>query len=142
MPPSAGGYVPPPERLERGVSALLSFAATLSEEQWKVRVPKDGRTVGVIVHHVASVFPIEIQLAQTLASGKDITGVVWDTVHDMNAGHARDHADVTKAEALELLRCNSEVAAAAIRALSNEELNRAARVSFRGRTWRRPGRRV
>ena len=33
-------------------------------------MPQDGRTVGVIVHHVASVYPIEIQLAQTLAQGK------------------------------------------------------------------------
>jgi hypothetical protein len=32
--------------------------------------PGDGRKVGVVVHHVASVYPIEIQLAQTLASAR------------------------------------------------------------------------
>ena len=32
---------------------------------WRVTVPHDGRTVGVIVHHVANMYPIEIELAQT-----------------------------------------------------------------------------
>jgi hypothetical protein len=27
------------------------------------------------VHHVASVYPLEMQLAQTLAAGKPVTGV-------------------------------------------------------------------
>ena len=33
------------------------------------RGPKDGRKIGVIVHHVATMYPLEIQLAQTLAGG-------------------------------------------------------------------------
>ena len=43
------------------------FASSLTDAEWQTRMPKDGRTVGVIVHHVASVYPIEIQLAQTIA---------------------------------------------------------------------------
>ena len=52
------------DRLEQGARALADFASGLTDAQWRTRVPKDGRTVGVIVHHVASVYPIEIQLAQ------------------------------------------------------------------------------
>jgi len=78
------------------------------------------------VHHVASVFPIEIQLAQSLAKGQAIAGVTWDDVHAMNAKHSQDNAAVTKQEAIELLRQNSAAAAAAIRALSDEELANAA----------------
>lgn len=114
------------DRLEQGVRALADFAATLTEAEWQTRVPKDGRKIGVVVHHVASVFPIEIQLAQTLASGQAVTGVTWDVVHEMNAGHARDNDGVTKAEALELLQRNGAAAAAAVRALSDEELASAA----------------
>jgi hypothetical protein len=36
--------------------------------------PQDGRKIGVVVHHVASMYPLEIQLAQTLAGGKPLTG--------------------------------------------------------------------
>ena len=118
------------DRLEQGAHALADFASALTDAEWKTRVPKDGRKVGVIVHHVATVYPLEIQLAQTLASGKPVEGVTWDAVHEMNAGHAKEHDAVTKEATLDLLRRNSAEAAAAIRALSDEELDQAAPVSL------------
>lgn len=117
-------------RLEKGAHALATLAASLTDVEWQTTVPKDGRTVGVIVHHVGSVYPIEIQLAQTLASGKPVVGVTMDDVHAMNAGHAKDNANVTKAAALDLLRANSAAAAAAIRALGDSELDAAAPASL------------
>ena len=118
------------DRLEQGARALAAFASGLTDAEWQTRVPKDGRKVGVIVHHVASVYPLEIQLAQTLAEGKPVAGVTWDAVNEMNAGHAKEHDTVTKDTTLELLRRNSTAAATAIRALSDEELDRAAPVSL------------
>ena len=85
---------------------------------------------GVIVHHVASVYPLEVELAQTLAAGNAIAGVGWDAVHQMNAQHAQQHAAVGKTEALDLLQRNSRNAAAAVRALTDEALDRAAPVSL------------
>jgi hypothetical protein len=111
------------DRLEQGAQALASLASRLTEEEWQARIPKDGRKVGVVVHHVATMYPLEIQLAETLAVGKPIAGVTWDAVHEMNAGHAREHDAVTKEAALDLLRRNSSAAAGAIRALSDEELD-------------------
>jgi hypothetical protein len=116
--------------LEDGARELARFASELTEAQWMARLPKDGRQVGVVVHHVASVYPLEIQLAQTLAAGTPVTGVTMDNVHEMNAVHAREHAAVTKGTALDLLRRNSAAAAAAIRALSDEELDQFAPVSL------------
>jgi len=109
-------------RLEQGIDAMIAFASTLTERQWNTPIPKDGRPVGVVVHHVASVFPIEIELAQQLAKGQAIAGVTWDDVHAMNARHAQENAAVTRQEAIDLLRRNSASAAAAIRALTDEEL--------------------
>ena len=118
------------DRLEQGATALATFANALTDAEWQARVPKDGRKVGVIVHHVASVYPLEIQLAQTLADGKPVAGVTWDAVHEMNAGHATEQDAVTKSAALDLLRRNSAAGAAAIRALGDEQLDRAAPVSL------------
>jgi hypothetical protein len=118
------------DRLEEGARALAVFATRLTDAEWQMRVPHDGRSVGVIVHHVASVYPIEVQLAQTIASGKPVTGVVMDDIHTMNAKHAAEHAAVTKAVALDLLHANSKAAAAAIRELTDEQLLRAAPVSL------------
>jgi hypothetical protein len=117
-------------RLEAGATALAEFAATLSETEWRTRVPKDGRKIGAVVHHVASVYPIEIHLASLLAAGQPITGVTWDVVAAMNAEHAKENDGVAKEAALALLKENSAVAAAAIRALSDDELNRAAPISL------------
>ena len=118
------------QRLEQGARALASVARRLSETEWQTRIPGDGRRVGVVVHHVASMYPLEIQLAQTLAAGQPVTGVTWGDVHAINAEHARTNDDVSKDAALELLERNSAAAAAAIRALSDEELDRAATVSL------------
>ena len=118
------------ERLEQGARALEAFAQSLNESEWQTRVPVDCRSVGVVVHHVASMYPIEIDLARTLAAGKPIVGVTWAVVADINAKHAAEHKDVTKPEAIALLRANSAAAAAAIRALSDAELDRAADVSL------------
>src|SRR5438093_1653584 len=118
------------ERLEQGARALASFASALTDAEWQTRLPKDGRKVGVVVHHVASMYPIEIQLAQVLAGGKPVTGVTWDDVHAINAKHAKEHDAVTKEAALDLLQRNSTAAAAAIRALRDEELDQAAPLSL------------
>ena len=118
------------ERLEQGARALAGFASALTDADWQTRLPKDGRKVGVIVHHVATMYPLEIQLAQVLAGGKPVTGVTWDDVHALNAKHAKEHDAITKEAALDLLQRNSTAAAAAIRALSDEELDQAAPLSL------------
>ena len=121
------------ERLEEGARALAALAGTLTDAEWRRPCgTTDQRTIGVIVHHVASMYPIEIQLAQALAAGKPVTGVTMEGINGMNAGHAKEHAGVTKDAALELLARNSAAAAAAIRALSDGELAQAAPVSLYG----------
>lgn len=117
-------------RLEEGANALAAFAAALSETEWQVRLPKDGRKIGVLVHHVAMMYPLEIELANAVAGGHAIEGVTWDAVAEINAKHARENSEVTKEQALELLRRNAAAAAAAIRALTDEQLDRAAAVSL------------
>lgn len=120
-------------RIEEGADNLASFAEGLSEAEWHRPVPeggKDGRAVGLVVHHVAIVYPIEIELARIIAGGKPVTDVTWEVVAELNAKNAREHAKVTKAEALQLLRRNSREAAAAVRAFTDAELDRAAPFSL------------
>jgi DinB family protein len=120
------------QRIEQGAQTLAAYAQGLSDAQWRATVPPDGRQVGVIIHHVASVYPIEIHLATEIASGKAITGVTWGVVADMNAKHAREHAAAGKEDTIELLRRNSRSAAEAVRAFTDEQLDRAAPVSLNG----------
>lgn len=118
--------------LEKGAAAIAELAGKLSDVEWQARLPHDGRKIGVVVHHVASMYPLEIQLAQKLAAGGVITDVSWDNVHAINAAHAHDNDKVTKEEALALLRTNAAAAAAAIRALSDDSLDLVAPNSLYG----------
>ena len=114
-------------RIEEGAASLAAFAEGLSDAEWETPAsPTDRRTVGQIVNHVALVYPIEVDLARAITSGNAVTDVTWQVVGELNAGHAREHAKVVKAEALELLRKNSRQAAETVRAFNDEELDRAA----------------
>jgi SAM-dependent methyltransferase len=119
------------DRIEEGAAGLAAFAEGLSEAEWRTPVSAtDSRSVGVIVHHVASMYPIEIDVARTVASGKAVTDVTPEVVNEINAKHAHDYAGVTKAAALELVRRNSREAATAVRAFTDEGLDRAAPFSL------------
>jgi hypothetical protein len=119
------------DRVEEGAAGLAAFAEGLSESEWRTPVSgSDRRPVGVIVHHVASVYPIEIDFARAIASGKAVTDVTWDVVAELNGKHTQENADVTKAAAVELLRRNSCEAAAAVRGFTDDELDQAAPFSL------------
>ena len=117
-------------RLELGAVALDAFASSLTEFEWQSRVPRDGRKIGVVVHHVASVYPVEIELAQAVAKGKAVEGLTMDVINKMNAEHAKKFDGVTKEETVELLKQNSSAAATAIRSFTDGELDEAAPVSL------------
>ena len=60
-----------------------------------------------------------------------IVGITYeDAIKKMNAAHAAENAKTPKRDTLELLRRNSAAAAAAVRAFSDAELDRAAEVSL------------
>lgn len=120
------------ERLEQGARALVTLASSLADDEWRMPLPHDGRPIGVVVHHVATVYPIEVELAMRLASGESIVGVTMADIHAMNAAHAAEHATVGKGEAIALLATNSAAAASVIRTLSDAQLDAAAPASLYG----------
>jgi uncharacterized damage-inducible protein DinB len=120
------------ERILQGARALAALAEDLSDSEWQTVIPDEGRSVGVIVHHVASMYPAEVDLARLLASGKPIEGVTHQAVDQMNAEHAQAFATVSQRETLELLRRNSKAAADAVRQFGDEELDQAAPISLNG----------
>jgi len=121
------------DRIEEGAARLADFASRLTEKEWSTPVTeggKSGRSIGVIVNHVASVYPIEVDLARAIANGKSVIDVTWEVVSKLNAGHAAEHANVSKAETLALLKSNSQKAAEVVREFTDDELDRAAPFSL------------
>jgi hypothetical protein len=113
-------------RVEQGAEALASFAERLSDKEWQTICTDDGRSVGVLVHHVASALVPETDIIKQLAAGTGLSGVTWPMVDQGNAEHASTHARRSQAEAAALLRRNSALAAEVIRGLRDEQLDLAA----------------
>ena len=113
-------------RIEEGAAKLATFVKSLSDAQWRQPVSAtDRRPIGVVVHHVAYIYPVEIEAARAIGRGQDVE-TAWPAINQLNARHAAENAAVTRAEALEILARNSREAAAAVRAFTDEELDRAA----------------
>ena len=118
------------DRLILGAMKLAKFAEGLSDPEWNKPVLGDGRTIGVVIHHVASVYPVEVELAQTIGKGNSITEVTKEAIDKMNAEHANENKKVDRQKTLDLLRTNSENAANTIREFTDEELDNSAPVSL------------
>lgn len=117
-------------RIEDGAQQLMEYAEGLSQAEWETVSPNEARTIGVLIHHVASAYLVEVNLIQGLASGKAIEGVTWAMVDQGNAEHADSQAGCSKSETLALLQKNSGVAADAVRGLSEAQLDKASPISL------------
>lgn len=118
------------QRIIEGAASLAIFVEGLSNSEWKLPVVGDGRSIGVVVHHVASTYPLEIELARVLAKGEPIKEATMEVVDKMNADHAKENEDVSMQEALDLLERNSRTAADSVKEFSDEELKNSATVSL------------
>ncbi|MCP4540312.1 MAG: hypothetical protein GY832_24500 [Chloroflexi bacterium] len=49
-------------RVEQGARELLTFVEDCSDAEWQMYVPGEERTVGMLVHHAASMYPAELNL--------------------------------------------------------------------------------
>jgi len=121
------------DRIEEGAARLADFAGRLTDAEWSTPTSeggRQGRPAGLIIHHVASIYPIEITVAKAVAAGKTITDVTWEAVAEINAKHASENANASRSDTIQLLLKNSREAADAVRALTDEELDRAAPFSL------------
>jgi hypothetical protein len=109
---------------ERTVADLAALLAGCSEADWQRRCPDEERPVGVVAHHVAGGLHAQVEWLRLVANGKPLPPVTAEMIDETNAEHAVRHAHHTKDETLATLRRNSAEAAAVIRALTDEQLDR------------------
>src|SRR2546423_2466734 len=83
---------------DRNPETWADRATTWDAESWQSSML--APTLRVVVHHVASVYPVEIDLAQTVAEGMPVVGVTGEVIDQMNASHAQQNRDVTRSPQL------------------------------------------
>ena len=113
-------------RIEQGAEELITAVEGLSDAEWTTVCPDEQRSVGVLVHHVGAAYPDEADIITALASEGGMPGLTWDVVNQGNREEASTHTEVDKATAIALVRKNVATAAAVVRGLSNEQLDRVA----------------
>lgn len=61
-------------------------------------------------------------IIKTVAAGQSIPNFAMDMLHEMNAKHANDFGNCTKAETIDLHKKGVDAAAAVVRGLSDDQL--------------------
>src|SRR5207244_9074449 len=111
------------KQFEAKVQEATGVFDRLSDADWK-KTTSEKWTVGVVAHHVAGGHEGISGIIKTVAGGKSVPGFTMDMLHDMNAKHAKEFANVSKAETIALHKKNAAAAAAVVRGLSDGDLGK------------------
>jgi len=103
----------------------VDFVRSCSEEQWRTMVPGEDWTVGVVLHHIAEGHANGLRWLRAMSRGDAVTESAED-IDRWNDAHARRSAGMGRAETLALLLENGARTEAALRRLTDEELDRTA----------------
>jgi uncharacterized damage-inducible protein DinB len=96
----------------------------LSDADWKKATAAEKWSVGVVAHHMAGAHEVIAGLIKTLASGQPLPTLSPQHLHDLNAKHAQENANCTKADTVALHKKNAAAAAAIVRGLDDAGLDR------------------
>jgi uncharacterized protein (TIGR03083 family) len=108
------------DRFEQANRELIATVERLSDAHWKAKTSAEGWSVGVVAHHVAGGHLGISGVVQKIVNGESFP---MPNLDKMNAEHAAQFANATKAETLALLRQNAAAAAAMVRGLGDAQLD-------------------
>lgn len=109
------------KQFEAKVQEATGVFDRLSDADWQ-KTTSEKWSVGVVAHHVAGGHEGISGIIKTVAGGKSVPGFTMDMLHDMNAKHAKEFANVSKSDTVALHKKNAAAAAAVLRGLSDADL--------------------
>src|SRR5262245_18343476 len=109
------------KKFEAKVDEATAVFQKLSDADWK-KVTAEKWPVGVTEHHIASSHAGLTGALEELAAGEG-PNIDINMIHARNAKHAQEFANCTKAETIALHKKNAAAAAAAVRGLSDAQLD-------------------
>src|SRR6266852_3797859 len=93
----------------------------LSDADWKKVTDAEKWSAGVTAHHFAGALEPISSMIKAIVAGRSPSFPI-DRIDELNAQHAKDFANCTRAETVELLTKGAATAVAAIRELSDDDL--------------------
>jgi hypothetical protein len=101
------------------------FAGSCTDADWHRNVPGEDWTVGVVLHHIAEGHANGLRWLRSMASGEGVSESAED-IDKANAAHATRAGSVGQVETTLPLANNGVLLEQALRALTDEELDRSA----------------
>jgi hypothetical protein len=117
---------------ERANETVIAAIERCSDEQLRTVCDGEGWPVVVTAHHIALSYQPIADLARQIGTGGPVPPLTMEQLDQMNAEHARECANVSREETVALLRREAAAAAASVRGLSDEQLDRSAAVTLVG----------
>jgi hypothetical protein len=114
------------KRFEQTNDEVIAAVQSCSDEQWRRTCSGEQWSVGVTAHHIASSHQPVAELVRALATGQPLPPLTAELLDAGNAEHARQFANCTREETVELLRQGGRQAAQILRGLSEEQLDNGA----------------
>ena len=121
-------------RFEQVNQDVIAAVDGCSEQQWRQKSGAEDWSVAVTAHHIAGSYVPIARLLRRVALGQEVPVLSREQIDQGNAASAERYANCTQAETLDLLRSAGAEAASIVRALSDEQLDRAAWVNHQGAT--------
>jgi hypothetical protein len=110
------------KQIEAKANEATAVIEKLTDADWKKVTEAEKWTVGVTVHHLAGGLEAVAGIITGIVAGHAPGNFTMGMLDQMNAQHAKEHANCTKAETAALLKKGSATAAAVVRGLSDDQL--------------------
>src|SRR5262245_45781323 len=110
------------KQFEAQAAGAARVLESLTDTDWEKVTEAERWSVGVTAHHGAITHETVANIITTVAAGQSVPNFTLDMLHAINAKHAQDYANCTRAETLELHTKGTATAAAVVRALSDDQL--------------------
>jgi hypothetical protein len=111
------------KQFETKAQEATAVLEKVSDADWKKVTPGEKWTVGVVAHHVAGSHEGIAGIIKTVAGGQSMPGFTMEALHQMNDQHAKEFANVSKADTIALHK-KGAAAAAVVRGLDDASLGR------------------
>jgi hypothetical protein len=117
---------------EQAVAELVKTIERIPDDKWTAKGGPEGWTIAGLAQHVSGQFPLEMEYITAAAEGRPLPGYSWDDINGKNDGRAAANSAASKADVLRELREGAASAAAYVRGLSDEQLDRKSPLALAG----------
>jgi hypothetical protein len=119
-------------QFEQAVNDFAKTIEQIPDDRWLATGGPEGWTIAALAQHVSGQYPLEMEYLTAAAEGRPLPSYTWDDVNGMNGRRADANSNASKANVLRELRDNAANAAAFVRGLSDEQLDRASALPLAG----------